>query len=208
MAYNNLLKALIGALIVCVSSVAFAAEEKKPLMSGASASMLANTCAGCHGTNGASAGPATPSISGISGVYFEEIMKGFKSGDIPSTIMGRIAQGYSDDEIKAMSEYFSKRPFVRAEQPFDESLADKGAKLHDKYCEKCHADGGASKEDDSGILLGQLTPYLHYALSDFKAGDREMTKKMKKKVQELIKKEGDAGFEALLNFYARGTWNK
>lgn len=48
MAYNNLKKALIGALAISASSVAFAADEK-PLMSGASASMLANTCAGCHG---------------------------------------------------------------------------------------------------------------------------------------------------------------
>ncbi|MEJ2693982.1 MAG: cytochrome c4 [Candidatus Thiodiazotropha sp.] len=207
MAYNYLKRALLGALILSVSSLALAADEK-PLMSGASASMLASTCSGCHGTHGASAGPATPSIGGISAVYFEEIMQGFKSGEIPSTIMGRIAQGYSDDEIKAIGEYFSKQPFVRAKQPFDEAKADKGAKLHDKYCEKCHADGGASKEDDSGILLGQLTPYLHYALTDFKAGDRPIAKKMKKKVQKLIKKEGDAGFDALLNFYARGTWDQ
>ncbi len=207
MAYKNLKKALIGTLVLSASSALFAADEK-PLMSGASASMLANTCAGCHGTNGASAGPATPSIGGISGVYFEETMQGFKSGDIPSTIMGRIAQGYSDEEIKSMAEYFGKQPFVKATQSFDEALANEGAKLHDKYCEKCHADGGQSKEDDSGILLGQLTPYLGYAFTDFKAGDREMAKKMKKQVNKLLQKEGDAGLEALLNFYARGNWNK
>jgi sulfide dehydrogenase cytochrome subunit len=207
MAYTKLQKALIGTLALSASAAALAAEEK-PLMMGAGASMLANTCAGCHGTNGASAGPASPSISGISAVYFEEIMQGFKSGEVPSTIMGRIAEGYSEDEIKAMGEYFSKQPFVKAEQPFDKALANKGEKLHDKYCEKCHADGGSSAEDDSGILLGQLTPYLHYTLTDFKAGDREMTKKMKKKVNQLMKKEGDAGFDALLNFYARGTWNQ
>jgi cytochrome subunit of sulfide dehydrogenase len=207
MAYNNLKKALISALALSATSALYAADEK-PLMSGASADMLANTCAGCHGTHGASAGPATPSLAGISSVYFEEAMQGFQSGEIPSTIMGRIAAGYTDEEIKAMGEYFSKQPFVAAEQPFDAALADKGAKLHDKYCEKCHADGGSSAEDDSGILLGQLTPYLSFTLADFKAGDREMAKKMKKKVNALIKKEGDAGFNALLNFYARGTWNQ
>jgi sulfide dehydrogenase cytochrome subunit len=207
MAYTTLKKALIGTLALSASSAVFAADEK-PLMMGASASMLANTCAGCHGTDGASAGPASPSINGISAVYFEEVMQGFKSGEIPSTIMGRIAEGYSDDEIKAMGEFYSKKPFIKANQSFDNALANKGAKLHDKYCEKCHADGGASAEDDSGILLGQLTPYLHYTLADFKAGDREMTKKMKKQVNKLIKKEGDTGFDALLNFYARGTWNK
>ena len=207
MAYTILKKALIGALALSASSVAFAADEK-PLMTGASASMLANTCAGCHGTNGASIGPASPSIGGMSAVYFGEVMQGFKSGDVPSTIMKRIADGYTDEEIASMGEYFSKQPFVAAKQSFDAGKADEGAKLHDKYCEKCHADGGASAEDDSGILLGQLTPYLHYTLSDYKAGDREMTKKMKKQVNKLISKEGDAGFDALMNFYARGTWNK
>jgi sulfide dehydrogenase cytochrome subunit len=207
MAYKTLKKALIGALALSASSAVFAADEK-PLMAGASAGMLANTCAGCHGTKGASAGPATPSIGGISEVYFEEIMQGFKSGDVPSTIMGRIAKGYTDDEIKAMGGYFSKQPFVKATQSSDDKLADKGAKLHDKYCEKCHADGGSSAEDDSGILLGQLTPYIHYSFVDFKSGDREMTKKMKKQVNKLLSKEGDAGMEALMNFYARGTWNQ
>ncbi|MET0028930.1 MAG: c-type cytochrome [Candidatus Thiodiazotropha sp.] len=203
MAYNYLKKALVGALAISASSMAFAADEK-PLMSGASATMLANTCAGCHGTQGASSGPATPTISGISAVYFEEVMEGFKSGEINSTIMGRIAKGYSAEEIKAMGDYFSKQPFVAATQSFDEGKAKEGAKLHDKYCEKCHADGGSSAEDDAGILLGQLTPYLHYTFEDFKSGGREAPKKMKKKVNELLKKEGDAGFEALMNYYAQG----
>ncbi len=203
MAYNNLKRALVGALAISASSMAFAADEK-PLMSGASASMLANTCSGCHGTNGASAGPATPSIGGISAIYFEETMEGFKSGEINSTIMQRIAEGYSTDEIKAMGEYFAKQPFVAAKQDFDADKVKEGAKLHDKYCEKCHADGGTSAEDDSGILLGQLTKYLHYTLADFKGGDRPMGKKMKKKVNQLMKKEGDAGFDALLNYYASG----
>ncbi|PUB82500.1 MAG: cytochrome c4, partial [gamma proteobacterium symbiont of Ctena orbiculata] len=143
-------------------------------------------------------------ISGISAIYFEEVMLGFKDGSIKNTIMGRIAKGYSDDEIKAMGDYFSKKPFVNAKQDFDAGLAKKGAKLHDKYCEKCHAESGTSAEDDSGILMGQLTPYLRYTMADYKAGDREMTKKMKKKVNQMIKKEGDAGFEALFNYYAQG----
>jgi sulfide dehydrogenase cytochrome subunit len=204
MAYKKLQRALIGALVIGASSAAFAADDKPKTITGASASMLANTCAGCHGTHGASVGPATPSIGGISAVYFEEVMLGFKDGTIKNTIMGRIAKGYSEEEIKAMGEHFSKQPFVPATQESDPKLAKKGAKLHDKYCEKCHADGGTSAEDDSGILMGQLIPYLHYTMSDFKAGDREMTKKMKKKVNQLIKKEGDAGFEALFNYYAQG----
>ncbi len=202
MAYATLTKALIGALVISASSAAFAADEKKPLMTGASATMLANTCAGCHGTYGASVGPATPSLGGISSEYFKETMQGFANGDIKSTIMGRIAKGYSEEEIALMGDYFGKQKFVSAKQSFDAAKAKKGAKLHDKYCEKCHAEGGTSAEDDSGILAGQLVPYLQYTLADYKAGDREMSKKMKKKVNKLLKKEGDAGVDALMNYYA------
>jgi len=201
MAYTTLKKALFSALVISASSAAFAADEA-PTLTGASATMLANTCAGCHGTYGASAGPATPSLGGISSEYFKEVMAGFANDEIKSTIMGRIAKGYSEEEIALMGDYFAKQQFVAPKQPFDEELAKNGAKLHDKYCEKCHAEGGTDVEDDSGVLSGQLVPYLRYTLADFKAGDREMPKKMKKKVNKMLKKEGDAGVEALMNFYA------
>jgi len=168
-----------------------------------SASMLANTCAGCHGTGGVSNGPATPTIAGISEEYFKEIMEAYKSGDRRSTIMNRIAKGYSEEEIKLLAGYFSKKRFVPAKgQKSDPKLAKKGAKLHDKYCEKCHGDGGTSTEDDAGILAGQWKPYLQYTLSDFLSGKSEMPKKMRKKLKKLHSKKGDAGIEALLNYYA------
>jgi sulfide dehydrogenase cytochrome subunit len=171
---------------------------------GASASMLADSCAGCHGTDGVSGGPAAPTIAGISEEYFIELMEGFASGEVPSTIMGRIAKGYTEDEVKAMAGYFSSKPFAKAQQEFDAKMAENGAKLHDKYCEKCHAEGGSSAEDDSGILNGQWTPYLSWTMADYISGDREATKKMKKKLDQMHGKYGEKGVQALLNFYASG----
>ncbi len=81
-------------------------------------------------------------------------------------------------------------------------MVKSGAKLHKKYCEKCHEDNGRSSEDDAGILAGQWMPYLRYTLTDYTSGNREMTKKMKKKVEALQKKEGDKGFEDLMHFYS------
>ena len=192
---------LAAGLAIGVSSAAFAADKPK-LMSGASASMLANTCAGCHGTNGASQGPASPTIGGLSPDYFIEIMEGFASGDTPSTIMGRIAKGYTEEETKAMAEFYANKPFVSAKQNFDTAMVKKGAKLHDKYCEKCHAEGGTSAEDDSGIMAGQWTEYLQMQMADFQAGDRKPPKKMKKQLQKMLDKEGSAGVTALINYYA------
>ncbi len=203
MAYKTFTRAaLVAGLAVGAAFSATAAEEKPKMMMGADAAMLANSCTGCHGTDGNSLGPAAPSIAGLSPTYFEETMVGFASGEIPSTIMNRIAKGYTEDEIKAMAKHYAGKPFVKATQSFDADLAAKGAKLHDKYCEKCHAEGGQSPEDDAGVLAGQWTPYVNWTLADYKAGDREATKKMKKKLSEMLEREGSDGVMALLNYYA------
>ena len=213
MAYKTLINALLVAglafssagMAAPAAAPAAAPEAPPPTLSGASAEMLSNTCAGCHGTNGASSGPASPTIAGISKAYFVEVMKGFKGeGEelVPSTIMGRIVKGYTDAEIEAMAGYFAAKPFVAGSQKFDATLASKGAKLHDKYCEKCHAEGGTSAEDDSGILSGQWAPYLSWSMADFQDGKRHAPKKMAKKVDELMSKEGAEGMKALINYYA------
>lgn len=171
-------------------------------MTGADGTMLSNTCAGCHGTDGASVGPSLPSLSGMSAAYLTDQMNAYKSGETAGTIMNRIAKGYSDDDIAAIANYFAMQKQHRAAQSFDSAKAKKGEKLHEKYCEKCHSEGGTLADDDSSILAGQWTPYLHNAMGDFKSGDRSAPKKMKKKVKKLLKKEGDAGMDAIFNYYA------
>ncbi|NTU92448.1 MAG: sulfide dehydrogenase [Chlorobiaceae bacterium] len=67
--------------------------------------ILALSCAGCHGTDGKSVG-IIPSFYGKSPQYLEEALKDFKSGARVSTVMGRHAKGYSDEEIHLIAEYF------------------------------------------------------------------------------------------------------
>ncbi len=207
-------KALTIALLAAGLSIGSTASADT-----ASPSMLANTCAGCHGTNGVSAGPATPSIAGMSKVYFVNAMLAYKYGndedkiaaaaeamkmdpdDIdglkrPATIMGRIARGYTDAEIGAMADFFTKKTFMRASQKADSGLAKKGKKIHKEACEKCHEDGG-TKGDGSGILAGQWMPYLENAVMDFTGGHRGMPKKMRSKVKKLSDKDWDA----LVHYY-------
>jgi sulfide dehydrogenase cytochrome subunit len=167
-----------------------------------SAEMLANTCAGCHGTNGSSVGPASPTIAGLSVYYFIETMQAFKTAQRPSTIMTRIAKGYTDEEIELMAGFFSRQSINRQAQATDAAKAEFGRRLHKKYCEKCHEKSGGSAEDDAGILAGQWLPYLQFTLQDFTGGERPMDKKMKERVDKLLKQQGEAGVEALLQFYA------
>ena len=166
-----------------------------------SASMLGNTCAGCHGTNGSSNGPATPNLAGISTEYFIDAMTEYREGTRPATIMTRIAKGYTDEEVKLMATFFAGQKLQSIDQDANAQKASAGEKLHKKYCEKCHEDGGRSSEDDAGILAGQMMPYLRYTMQDFTSGDREMSKKMKKKVKSLQKSKGNKGIDQLIHYY-------
>lgn len=114
----------------------------------------------------------------------------------PATIMGRIAKGYTDEEIGAMAEFFTRKTFMRATQDTDGGMAGKGKSIHKEACEKCHEDGGR-KGDGSGILAGQWMPYLKNAMMDFTEGHRGMPKKMRSKIKDL----SAADFEALIQYY-------
>jgi len=160
------------------------AKAKPKLMTGASASMLANTCVGCHGANGQSGGPAIPSIAGLETDYFVEVMEDYQSGERVNTIMGRIAKGYSDEEIEQMAEHYAKHPYQGVVQTSVGPKAQRGQKLHDAYCEKCHEDGGTSVED--GPLAGQWMPYLHWTIADYLDGHNNPEKKMKKAIDKMM----------------------
>ena len=60
--------------------------------------VIASTCFTCHGTHGVS--PSTiPSIDYIPAERMIETLKAYKSGQRYSTIMGRHASAYTDEEI-------------------------------------------------------------------------------------------------------------
>lgn len=200
--FRGTMLATTMAIIVSTVPAIAEAKDKKPLLSGASTEMLAHTCAGCHGPEGASAGPSIPTLGGMSSVYLIEMMEGYKSGEIPSTIMGRLAKGYTSKEFEQMGAYFSKQEYVSVTQKSDSTLAAKGAKLHDKYCEKCHSEGGTNADDDSGFLKGQWKAYLAAQLMDYQSKDREATKKMRKKLKKLNKDKGADGVKALIEYYS------
>ena len=68
--------------------------------------LLASMCVTCHGVGGAGAQP-NPSINGQTVEDFVDLMLAFASGDEPATIMNRHSTGYTEDEIRAIAEYFS-----------------------------------------------------------------------------------------------------
>jgi len=169
-----------------------------------SAEMLSYTCAGCHGTNGASTGDAIPSIAGLSSTYLVETMNAYKSDERESTIMGRIAKGYSEEEFELMGSFFAEQEVnKKTDQVFVSAKASQGKKLHKKYCSKCHTEAGTVAEDDAGQLSGNAKLFLQYSLADFHDGSRDQEKKMKKKMKKMLKRDKDA-LDLILNYYVSG----
>ena len=162
------------------------------------APMLANTCAGCHGTNGASAGEFMPSIAGMDKGYLYAVLSDYKSGLRPSTIMGRIMKGYTEQEIWAIAGFYSVRPWTSADRQPKAKLVRAGKEIHDRLCETCHNDGGREQDDESPRLAGQWAGYTRYTLAQCRSlGARCRPAKMGTRVMDLT----DAQIEALASFY-------
>ena len=198
MAKATMITALAGGILALGLSATVAADDTP------TAKMLVDTCAGCHGTNGNSVGPAAPSIAGMDPYVFTDMMYAFANGDTYSTVMGRIARGYTEEEWELMGEYLKSQTFEPADQTFETALVEKGGELHEEYCESCHVEGGKPlpDEEDYYILAGQWTPYLRNAMSDFQNDRRILPKKMGRKLESMLEAEGDEGLDALYAYYA------
>ena len=171
--------------------------------------LVKDECADCHEKDGNSTDGETPSIAGMSVDYFVESMGAYKTDARPAlklkdkkTDMKEVVNKLSDEDIQALAAYFAKQQFKPLKQKFDPGLAKVGKKLHKKYCDKCHSEGGTSAEDDAGILAGQPISYLQYSMDNYASGKREMGKKMAKKFKNMQKKAGDEGIVQLIHYYA------
>jgi sulfide dehydrogenase cytochrome subunit len=75
----------------------------------AEAPLAAEACLGCHGPNGAGA-TGLPAIAGRDAAELRTILAAFRANERPATIMGRIARGYTEAELAAIAEHFSRLP--------------------------------------------------------------------------------------------------
>ncbi len=98
------LRAIGGALVVgaAIAASGSAVAQQDP------AAVLANACTSCHGVDGRSRS-AIPAIGGLPAEAIAAAMTAFADNSRPSTIMGRIARGYSAEQIQMLATFFSTR---------------------------------------------------------------------------------------------------
>ena len=185
---------IYGLLLAVVLPLLTSAVSAAP-----TAQALSFTCAGCHGTDGSSVGPSMPAIAGMDPEVFVDAMKDYREDRRNATIMNRIARAYSDEQFKGMAWFFAGQRLYLQPQEHDVALAERGAELHSKHCEKCHENGG--RPGDAGTLAGQWMPYLEYTMDDFISGKRDWPRKMRRKVEAAVAEEGEAAVPALVHYY-------
>ncbi|WP_299437143.1 hypothetical protein [uncultured Rhodospira sp.] len=196
------LRPLAAALVLGCVAMATPALAQSDDMADPTVEVMAGACTFCHGTDGNGIGAAIPSITGLPSDQFIYMMETYQDDSNPSTVMGRIARGYSESQIEDLAVYFGDKPFERPAQPWiDETMIAEGKELAAEYCESCHENEGRDGEG-VGILAGQKLQYMRFSVDDFLSGAREMERRQARKFRDLMEDHGDEGFEKILNYYA------
>lgn len=158
-------------------------------------------CNGCHGPDGASVGQHIPSIAGMHPRYLFTVMRSYKLDDRYSTIMGRVAKGYSVAEIRSMAAYYSGKEWSNASVEVNDDQVAAGREVHEELCSECHENGGHYQDKEIPRLAGQWPEYLLQQMVDFRNPQLKMPQpeKMQRRMADLSQEE----LKALSVFYAK-----
>ena len=163
---------------------------------------LVSQCGMCHGKDGNSPIATVPSIAGLTKEYFKHTMDAYKNDGRKSEAMKSFVHTLTVQQIDEIATYYQKQTFVARDQKFDQSKADKGKVLHNKYCEKCHENEGRITDNNYGVLAGQWMPYLTQAINEYLDGKRRVAPMMVTKLKALKQQAGEEGVKQVVHYYA------
>jgi cytochrome c553 len=153
--------ALMALLVGARSSSAQSIEDK------------AGVCAGCHGADGKPIDKTIPVLWGQQAGYIYIQLRDFKRGDRKSDIMQPIASAFERDDMLAIGDYFSKKPWPDLGQPrAPKDVSDRAVKANTSVgCTGCHLD---HFQGDGTVprLAGQGRDYLTKTIADFRSHAR------------------------------------
>ena len=89
---------VVGALVASGAAALAASPEPPP---------GASSCTGCHAKGRVDT--AVPPINGRPAADIVAQMQAFRSGQKPSTVMDRIAKGFTDAEVQAIADWYAQQ---------------------------------------------------------------------------------------------------
>jgi cytochrome c553 len=130
-------------------------------------------CAGCHGVDGKPVDKLIPAIWGQQLGYLYIQLRDFKRGDRKNEIMQPIASAMERDEMLAIAEYFSKKPWPNLGQPSaSKEIATRALRANSSVgCTGCHLD---QFQGDGTVprLAGMSREYMTKTIDEFRSRAR------------------------------------
>ncbi|MEA2818265.1 MAG: hypothetical protein QOJ86_269 [Bradyrhizobium sp.] len=130
-------------------------------------------CAGCHGVDGKPVDRMIPAIWGQQQGYLYIQLRDFKRGDRKNEIMQPIASAMERDEMLAIAEYFSKKPWPDLGQPrAPKDVATRALRANSSVgCTGCHLD---QFQGDGTVprLAGMSREYMAKTIDEFRSRAR------------------------------------
>jgi cytochrome c553 len=159
----------------------------------------AQLCGACHGANGTPQQQTTPVIWGQQLGYLYIELRDFKSGARKNDQMSPIAATLERDDMMALAEYFSQKPWPPLAQPAASAAAAAQAlrATTSVVCTSCHQESYKG-EGTQPRLAGQRKEYLAQTMLDFRNGTRANNPGM----SDLMKSISESDVAAIAEYVA------
>jgi cytochrome c553 len=133
----------------------------------------AQLCTACHGESGVPQQMTTPVIWGQQLGYLYLELRDYNSGARKNDQMSAVAAGLERDDMMALAQYFSQKPWPGLGQPPASQAAAAQAlrATSSVVCTSCHQEGYKG-EGTQPRLAGQQKDYLAQTMLDFRDGKR------------------------------------
>lgn len=211
--FSPFVKSLFVAMLA-VSSIAYAEEKKAPAADAAKGEQLYNSgdasrgviaCVGCHGAAGNSTITQNPKLGAQHAEYVSKQLADFKSGQRNNPIMGGIAKGMSDQDMKNVAAYLDKQESKPGAAKNKETV-EAGKKIYRAgiaeksipACAGCHGASGAGIPAQFARLAGQHQDYTTAQLTAFRQGGRKNSVQM----TTIAKRMSDDEIQAVSDYIA------
>jgi len=165
--------------------------------------IVTTVCAACHGADGNSVISANPKLAGQHPEYLAKQLAEFKSGKRNNAVMGGMAAGLYEEDMKALAAYFAaqKPTLAQAKKNGVGSLGEKIyragiAETKVPACASCHGPAGAGLPKQFPRLAGQHADYTTTQLKTFRTGERANAPMM----MDIASRMTDAQMEAVADY--------
>jgi cytochrome c553 len=163
---------IIAAIFANISSFAWVGITPSYAADAEAGKAKFESCTACHGPNAISAMENVPSLAGQTDSFLQWQLVYFRGGARKSDVMGPIAEGLTDEDIRNLGAYLSHltppEPPSGSAPDTDEAVRTLVAQ---NRCTNCHTEQFTGLKA-AARLAGQREDYLLKALRDFKSGAR------------------------------------